>query len=151
MIFLDRWKNAVQHNVERETRVIQILGWIVAGISGFLVMLQKGYSPVLGILIGLALGPLSLVIAAFLPSRNGSGNSSGESLISRELQVEKILTSHARDCPECGRESSHGNKFCPGCDYRFENEADEPVDEEIESPLEDESGSTFKYKYRKIT
>jgi hypothetical protein len=80
------------------------------------ILAQKGYSPILGVLAGLILGPLGLVAALVVP-RTGAGRRIAE----EEQKIEKELDAarDKRECPECGRENASTSAFCPRCNYRF--------------------------------
>jgi hypothetical protein len=96
--------------------IIQIAIWIVLGVIGGTILARKGYSPVLGVALGILCGPVGLIVAAVLPwTKEGD--------IQRELReetdAELLAASQTRPCPNCGRENSVATLICPRCDRRL--------------------------------
>jgi hypothetical protein len=92
-----------------------VLWGVLAMICGK-VWARKGYSPLLGILLGIVGGPFGLLAALAVPY-TASGREMEQ--LNREIQIERDTTKRSQPCPECGRINSATALFCPRCNYRF--------------------------------
>jgi len=96
--------------------VIQIAIWILLGIVGGTILARKGYSPNLGIAIGVFLGPLGLLVAALIPATSEAHR---QATLRRETDAELSAAAKTHPCPNCGRHNSVATRVCPRCEYRF--------------------------------
>lgn len=84
-------------------------GWVVLGLIGGRMLAYRGYSPLVGVLIGIVLGPIGLVLCWLLPGVRDSD--------AREKAVKGYTAS--KKCPNCGRQCGGLASICPRCSYAF--------------------------------
>ena len=100
--------------------LLRIFVWCLLGYFGGLLFAKKGYPPMLGIFIGILLGPFALILCLILPrTREASERATEE----KQLAIEQKDRNRTKFCPQCNRESSIAAPICPRCDYRFELDA----------------------------
>lgn len=95
---------------------VQILVWCALGYAGGWIAARKGYSPRVGVIVAILLGPIALVVGALLP-RTREGRKQAE--LERQLDADAAEFSQRKTCPKCGREVSVRAPVCPRCEHRF--------------------------------
>jgi hypothetical protein len=102
--------------------VCMILTWLLLGGVGGYIVAWKGYPPVLGIIIGIVVGPIGLVAALLLPSTRQGREFRKQH---HDTKVDLLYSSRTRPCPRCRRLNSITTTICPRCEYRFPKPLDE--------------------------
>lgn len=87
---------------------------VVCGLAGGYLSAYKGRQPVLGIMLGILLGPCGLIILIILPMTE-SGRAQQE--VARKIANEDVYST--KTCPTCGRENSISTPVCPRCETRL--------------------------------
>lgn len=90
--------------------------WLILGYIGGWIFAKKGYYPMLGIAIGILLGPIALAVCAVLP-RTREGRE--QAFFDREIDLENAELLKSKRCPKCDRELGNSARVCPRCDHRF--------------------------------
>jgi len=86
--------------------------WIGLGMLGGYIFAWKGYSPKIGIVIGVIFGPFVLALCALLPmSKAGRDQRDLERLIASGVPTDQ--------CPNCGRETPLDIDVCPRCEFNL--------------------------------
>ena len=96
----------------------KIIIWCVLGYCGGWLFAKKGYSPTIGMAVGILLGPIALAICAILPrSREGRE----QAALEKRIAIETATQNSLKRCPQCGRDLAFSARVCPRCEHRFEN------------------------------
>lgn len=82
--------------------------WGFFGLLGGYIAVRKGIPPIVGVGIGLALGPLWLIAMSLLPADRVF-------LDARDGMESK----ERKACEDCGREVALSTPVCPACNKRF--------------------------------
>ncbi len=91
---------------------LNILIWIAFGFLGGKIAAKKGYSPRLGVILGLFFGWLWLLVALFLPRTN-------EAIEQDKFEKELAADPKIANCPSCGKRIPFGSTVCPECEYQI--------------------------------
>ena len=89
-----------------------IIAWVILGTIGGRMFAHRGYPPLIGVAVGVLLGPLWLLLCWFLPMTSGARS---EWKNNRDLAA----MAASRPCPQCGRVCGGLATFCPQCHHRF--------------------------------
>jgi hypothetical protein len=95
---------------------LRLLLWVLFGLAGGYIAARKGYSPKIGIIFGVLLGPCGLFVAQYLPrTAEGRLQQEEEDRLDRELHAARVQ----KTCPQCGCVHSAINAYCPACMYHY--------------------------------
>ncbi|MBM4002797.1 MAG: hypothetical protein FJ295_05840 [Planctomycetes bacterium] len=98
-------------------------GVVFAIVTAWLA-LKKGYPPLLGLVAGGIVGPLALVVYAFLP-RTEDADQQAE--MEGRITAEQTEAAKTRLCPNCRRVLSIAARVCPKCETRLPAESPPPT------------------------
>jgi hypothetical protein len=85
------------------------MGWVTLGLIGGRIAAHRGYPPLLGMAVGIILGPLGLVASLLIPRRRD--------VVQKEL-AEELIQHSTHECPTCGAVIAATRNECPRCVYR---------------------------------
>ncbi len=83
--------------------ILSAFFWIICGLAAGLIAEKKGHSGCLFLIVGLALGPLGLGIAALVSPNE------------ENLAKMKMKQGYARKCPYCSEIINHDARICKYC------------------------------------
>ncbi len=93
-----------------------LVPWILFGLAGGFIAARKGYSPTLGIILGVICGPLGLLCGLGLPMTE-EGRRVRE--LERSVAADLKEARQNKTCPKCGCVHSVVNNFCPSCMFQY--------------------------------
>jgi hypothetical protein len=82
--------------------------WVMLGLLGGRIAAYRGYSPWLGVVVGVFMGPFALLMALLIPRRR----------YIVELEKADLLRGGVATCPTCGVAIPTTSNECPRCIYR---------------------------------
>jgi RNA polymerase subunit RPABC4/transcription elongation factor Spt4 len=102
--------------------IIWFLIFATCVFGSIYIAIRRGQPLILGVLLGTCLGPLGVIIVAFLPATE-----LGQHL--DKIRAQAKVDRQTIACPNCGRMNSIRSKVCPRCDALLDglNENAEPV------------------------
>jgi hypothetical protein len=87
---------------------LYLVFWVMMGLVGGRIAAHRGYSPLLGIAVGILLGPVWLALALLVPRRR--------SVV--EMEEADSLRGGLTTCATCGQSIPSTSNECPRCIYR---------------------------------